>query len=542
MAAKSDVTTTHEYICSFPDCLKTFSRPDRMDIHQRSHTGEKPFQCVVPGCGKKYARSSHLRRHEQNSHELTGEPHVQKEVSCTVDGCGKKFTLIQNLKKHIKRKHTQGRFTCEYDGCGKSFKKNQHLKVHEFEHTKINPFLCSYEGCGMRFLVPSKLQRHEKVHTGYKCDELGCTEIFSKWTLLRKHIATQHAVERKCPQCDKTFSSRRWLRQHMSVHSSEREVLACPRDNCGRSYLNQRNLLAHIRSYHDGNHKECPHPGCNRRFTAEQKLQQHQKVHNPNLPPPKKRSKKSKQKSAVALLCGVKKEDKHDVDDIMTPQEDMLNLVSDSNDDIMTPQEDRLGDSQKDQACVEMREECFVKVDSCVEKGVSNVGQVEQNYVEKGVSNVGQVEQNGVEMLDDVRLKAAVPCEDTGAMASIKTVSDGYNTPEHDFLSKTSTDTDSRHVTSDPQNMTSDQQSLTCISMSVPLDKMCSCSCFEGQAIDPVPGDLGGQPSTSEHLCVSSTCSLETKSDGSETNNCGMVHTHIGHSPQRERRRGMCEQ
>ncbi|XP_033743294.1 testis-specific zinc finger protein topi-like isoform X2 [Pecten maximus] len=249
---------------------------------------------------------------------------VHTRERCTVDGCGMTFTLVQNLKKHTKRKHMQRQFTCEYDGCGKSFKKNQHLKVHEFEHTKIKPFLCSYEGCGMRFLVPSKLHRHEKVHTGYKCDELGCNESFSKWTLLRKHKATQHALERKCPQCGKTFSTRQWLRQHMSVHSSERELFACPRDNCGRSYLNQRNLHAHIRSYHDGNRIECPYPDCHRRFTTEQKLKQHQDVHNPNKPPPKKRSRKTKQKNIAAVLSGVKEKDLHDVDDITTPIEDRL--------------------------------------------------------------------------------------------------------------------------------------------------------------------------------------------------------------------------
>ncbi|CAG8492846.1 13656_t:CDS:2 [Acaulospora morrowiae] len=40
-----------------------FSRPSSLRIHTYSHTGEKPFVCTEPGCGRKFSVQSNMRRH-----------------------------------------------------------------------------------------------------------------------------------------------------------------------------------------------------------------------------------------------------------------------------------------------------------------------------------------------------------------------------------------------------------------------------------------------------------------------------------------------
>ncbi|KAJ5263305.1 hypothetical protein N7478_010910 [Penicillium angulare] len=58
---------THDrYICR--TCHKAFSRPSSLRIHSHSHTGEKPFRCTVPGCGKAFSVRSNMKRHERGCH------------------------------------------------------------------------------------------------------------------------------------------------------------------------------------------------------------------------------------------------------------------------------------------------------------------------------------------------------------------------------------------------------------------------------------------------------------------------------------------
>ncbi|KAH7116948.1 C2H2 conidiation transcription factor FlbC [Dendryphion nanum] len=57
------------YICS--TCNKAFSRPSSLRIHSHSHTGEKPYKCPQPGCGKAFSVRSNMKRHERGCHAAT---------------------------------------------------------------------------------------------------------------------------------------------------------------------------------------------------------------------------------------------------------------------------------------------------------------------------------------------------------------------------------------------------------------------------------------------------------------------------------------
>ena len=59
---------TQDHVCFWKDCdrvHKPFKAKYKLVNHIRVHTGEKPFPCPFPGCGKVFARSENLKIHKR---------------------------------------------------------------------------------------------------------------------------------------------------------------------------------------------------------------------------------------------------------------------------------------------------------------------------------------------------------------------------------------------------------------------------------------------------------------------------------------------
>uniref|UniRef100_A0A674ARE1 C2H2-type domain-containing protein n=1 Tax=Salmo trutta TaxID=8032 RepID=A0A674ARE1_SALTR len=103
--ATSGNSKEKRFLCMF--CNKGFSCPQKVEIHQRVHTGEKPFSCTQ--CHMRFAEAGSLKRH-QRVH--TGE----KPYSCPQ--CEKRFSHQHHLKRHLKH-------------CRKRFSERSYLRIHQ---------------------------------------------------------------------------------------------------------------------------------------------------------------------------------------------------------------------------------------------------------------------------------------------------------------------------------------------------------------------------------------------------------------------------
>ncbi|XP_042345235.1 zinc finger protein 585A [Plectropomus leopardus] len=143
-------------------CGKKLNSPANLRLHRLSHfalgpgrprcpSGKRPKAHQCPICGKLFVSSSGVALH-QRVH--TGE----RPFPCQV--CGKCFRQNTHLREHLRTHSGERPFRCEV--CGKGFIQSMHLAEHRRTHTGERPHVCPQ--CGKAFKTFSNLRNHKKTH------------------------------------------------------------------------------------------------------------------------------------------------------------------------------------------------------------------------------------------------------------------------------------------------------------------------------------------------------------------------------------------
>nr|XP_037284453.1 zinc finger protein 64-like [Rhipicephalus microplus] len=263
--------------CSHPGCSFAGRYKKDLQRHSRIHTGEKPYKC--PECLKEFSRSDKMKSHQRKH---TGE----KPFTCSQ--CDYAAADSWTLKMH-QRVHTDDKpYRCQM--CNFAGRHQNQLLVHLRMHTGDTPFPCPQ--CSARFRISCDLQRHLRTHTGerpYAC--LQCPYKASVLSNLRSHERAMHSADQpaRCNQCSFSCSSKRELRLHNTTHREG--SLRC--SECSYTCERRSSLTSHMRSHDKTRPYHCQ--ACNYTSKHPANLRSHMKNKHSKKP--------SKPRKGVVKRC-----------------------------------------------------------------------------------------------------------------------------------------------------------------------------------------------------------------------------------------------
>uniref|UniRef100_A0A2K5R4D6 Zinc finger with KRAB and SCAN domains 4 n=1 Tax=Cebus imitator TaxID=2715852 RepID=A0A2K5R4D6_CEBIM len=249
-----------EDIAQIPTCAEAGEQEGRLQRKQKNAIGSRRHYCHE--CGKSFAQSSGLTKHRRIH---TGE----KPYEC--EDCGKTFIGSSALVIH-QRVHT-GEKPYECEECGKVFSHSSNLIKHQRTHTGEKPYEC--DDCGKAFSQSCSLLEHHKIHTGekpYQCNM--CGKAFRRNSHLLRHQRihgdknsqnpehgmpwegqsrteshwenVEAPVSYKCNECERSFTQNRSLIEHQKIHTGEKPYQC---DTCGKGFTRTSYLVQHQRSH-----------------------------------------------------------------------------------------------------------------------------------------------------------------------------------------------------------------------------------------------------------------------------------------------------
>ena len=229
---------------------------------------------------------SHLPRHRRNAANFLR----RKETDLTCNFCKVTLSSFQEMREHKKRYVDGNEWTCPEKDCKQRFSGSmfrKYLEAHMNAHRGITEYTC--EECGKEFTGRIHYALHRKTHqerVRQSCEL--CPGMPPKYPRdLVSHMRNYHDEDQQklsCDICGRAFRRhQKWsLLDHIQVHENKREF---PCNDCPLKFNTLRYLKLHIKTVHEKRvRKDYKCDTCGKEFRSNAKLIEHKYIHSGQKP------------------------------------------------------------------------------------------------------------------------------------------------------------------------------------------------------------------------------------------------------------------
>ncbi|CAL8114436.1 unnamed protein product [Orchesella dallaii] len=264
----SHVKNVHQKIntCWCVFCEKQFCNKRSLDLHIRSHTGEKHFWCDMcdnefktkaaleihrkqhtegktykkyrcETCSRSFDVKSNYTRHLQIHNPVRPRPYL-----CAI--CDKQFTSYHDLERHSRLVHEKIKKYPVCVFCEEQFGTVYDLNQHIIKHIGEKHFFCDI--CDKEFTKATALRNHKKLHTKqnlFKCTK--CSKAYTELKSLKVHRLNHEPKSFQCVFCEKLFARNINLEAHILMHVNEKPFFC---SECDEEFKLQKALALHLKT------------------------------------------------------------------------------------------------------------------------------------------------------------------------------------------------------------------------------------------------------------------------------------------------------